>query len=61
MKNYSSGYAEELQPQDVPEDSKDTLAQYRARHPRIFAAISAFLSPTALICYVFYVAVILLF
>ena len=56
-KNYSSGYAEQLRSDP---DSEVGPAGFREKHPRIYAALSAFLSPTALICYVLYVAIILL-
>ena len=58
-KNYSSGYAEQPTLQKTEEDAQDAFLQFRSKYPRFSAALFAFLSPTALICVIFYVAVIL--
>ena len=61
---YSDSYREMLPPPVTPSEIEggraDFSLQFAAAHPRIAATVSALLSPTALVCYIFFAAVLLL-
>ena len=61
---FSDSYREMIPPPPSPSEAEGGKANYplqlAARHPAIAATLSALLSPTALLCYIFFAAVVLL-
>ena len=43
-----------------PSPSVTGVPEFFSKHPRAYAAFTAFFSPTALLCYIFYAVIILL-
>ena len=61
-KNYSSSYRDMVPPYEKPRDAGSASVSliFSSKHPRLAATLSSVFSPTALACYIFYAAVILL-
>jgi len=62
---YSDSYRKMLPPPVTIDEAEinraDPTLVFASKHPRLAATISAFLSPTALICYIFFAVFIMLF